>query len=600
MMENIIAGASRKHPDVWETCLHAVIEANTGPAFILDRKFCYIAFNNIHASTMKSIYGTKIAKGMNILKCMTVAEDREKARHNLERVLSRGVRVVEEAFSGDEILDRRCFEVEHVPIRDAGNSIIGIYVVARDITGLRQWTEAASEADMKYRSLFSSIKNGVAVYQAVDNGNDFIITDFNKSACEIEKVRAEDVIGRSVLKVFPGVKSFGLFNVLQEVWKTGKPAYFPVSKYVDERITGWRDNYVYRLPSGEVVAVYEDVTERKQAEHILRESEARYRTIFESVPALIAYIDGTGKIMKVNRFAAVLLGFTPEELEGKSITGFFTPEESRLFIEKNMRVITSGQPVTGAVDKFIAYGGEVRWILNDLAPYFDPDGNIKGAILIGIDISGRLKAEEDLKASIDALHRALESSVNAMAKLVETKDPYTAGHQSRVAELAVAIARELNLPEDRVHYIHTAARLHDIGKIYVPSDILSKPGKLSAIELEIIKTHSSGSYQILKSIDLPGPIALIALQHHERLDGSGYPDGLKGDEIMFEARILAVADVVEAMVSHRPYRPALGIDRALDEITRESGKLYDAEAVATCVRLFTEKNFSFQNRVIFT
>lgn len=162
-----------------------------------------------------------------------------------------------------------------------------------------------------------------------------------------------------------------------------------------------------------------------------------------------------------------------------------------------------------------------------------------------------------------------------------------------MTELAVAIAREMGLAEERIAYIQTAARLHDVGKIYVPSDILSKPGKLSKIEFEIIKTHAQGSYDILKSINFPGPVAQIALQHHERLNGSGYPHGISGQDIILEARILAVADVTEAMMSYRPYRPSLGLDMALDEIRQGRDKLYDAGAVDACTILFEQKNFTF-------
>jgi len=179
-----------------------------------------------------------------------------------------------------------------------------------------------------------------------------------------------------------------------------------------------------------------------------------------------------------------------------------------------------------------------------------------------------------------------------MSTIVELKDPYTAGHQKRVARLAAALAEEIGLPANKVDYIRTAALIHDIGKLYVPSDIMSKPGKLSDLEYKIIRTHSESSHDILKSIDFPWPIADIAWQHHERMDGSGYPVGLKSDEILVEARILAVADVVEAMASHRPYRPALGVDQALEEISANRDKLYDSVVVDACIRLFKEKAFT--------
>ncbi len=209
------------------------------------------------------------------------------------------------------------------------------------------------------------------------------------------------------------------------------------------------------------------------------------------------------------------------------------------------------------------------------------------------EIAERKQAEEHLEQSLKDLQKALEGTIYALAATTEMRDPYTAGHQRRVMQLAVAIAKEMDLPPDRINGIRYAALVHDIGKIAIPAEILAKPAKLTATEFAIIKFHPQQAYDILKEIDFPWPIAEIVLQHHERLDGSGYPQGLKDDEILFEARILAVADVVEAMSSHRPYRPALGTDRALAEIKKNKGKLYDPAVVGACLSVFG-KGFSFQ------
>ncbi len=197
-----------------------------------------------------------------------------------------------------------------------------------------------------------------------------------------------------------------------------------------------------------------------------------------------------------------------------------------------------------------------------------------------------VESEKKLKAS-------LLDFIAAMAATVEMRDPYTAGHQRRVADLAVAIGRELQLPEDQLEGLHLAGVVHDVGKISVPAEILSMPNRMSAIEFSLIKEHSETGYEILKSIDFPWPIAEVILQHHERHDGSGYPRGLKGDEILLEARILAVADVVEAMASHRPYRAGLGIDAAIEEIASNKGVLYDHEIADVCVRLFRKQGYEF-------
>lgn len=191
----------------------------------------------------------------------------------------------------------------------------------------------------------------------------------------------------------------------------------------------------------------------------------------------------------------------------------------------------------------------------------------------------------------EELKQLLEATVQAIATTVEARDPYTAGHQRRVANLAVAIATEMGLPSEQIEGLRLAAILHDIGKIHVPAEILASPRKLTAAEFEIIKTHPAVGYNILKDIAFSTPVAQIVWQHHERLDGSGYPRGLKGGQILLEARILCVADVVEAMASHRPYRPGLGMPKALEEISEHKGPIYDADVVDACIRLFQEKHY---------
>ena len=195
---------------------------------------------------------------------------------------------------------------------------------------------------------------------------------------------------------------------------------------------------------------------------------------------------------------------------------------------------------------------------------------------------------EELKASYEKIQMILDGTVLAMSRIVESRDPYTAGHQQQVTQIASIIAEKISLPPERVEAIRISAALHDIGKISVPSEILTKPSRLTDLERELVKTHSQNAYDILKAIDFPYPIADIILQDHERMDGSGYPQGLKGEEILLEARIVAVADVLEAMSAHRPYRPALGIEAAMEEITRHRGLLYDENVVDACLEIYRE------------
>ena len=210
------------------------------------------------------------------------------------------------------------------------------------------------------------------------------------------------------------------------------------------------------------------------------------------------------------------------------------------------------------------------------------------------ELAERRRMEGELQDSLRRLRKALEGTIRAIALTVETRDPYTAGHQRRVADLARAIATKMGLSKDQIDGIRMAGVIHDIGKVSIPGEILSKPGRLTEIEFNLIKTHPRIGYEILKSIDFPWPVAQIVLQHHERMDGSGYPAGLTGEEILLEARILGVADVVEAMSSHRPYRSALGIDKALEEILQNRDILYDPRVVDACLKLFTRNGFKLK------
>ena len=238
--------------------------------------------------------------------------------------------------------------------------------------------------------------------------------------------------------------------------------------------------------------------------------------------------------------------------------------------------------------------GTTLWMESNFSIVRDQSGKAISILGEARDITDRRLAEEKLVKSYESVKKTLDDAINTMVKIVELRDPYTAGHQQKVADLATAIASEMKFDDTRIELLRTAAIIHDIGKMYVPSDILSKPGKLSDIELGLIKTHSQSGYDIVKSMDFPCSVANTVLQHHERLDGSGYPNGLKGKDTLLEAKILIVADVVEAMASHRPYRPAMGIDKALQELSNGRGKLYDPDVVDTCLELFKSGKFAFK------
>jgi HD-GYP domain-containing protein (c-di-GMP phosphodiesterase class II) len=218
---------------------------------------------------------------------------------------------------------------------------------------------------------------------------------------------------------------------------------------------------------------------------------------------------------------------------------------------------------------------------------------VKSNRMLKIEVENRKRIQQKLQQSFENLKKAMHSTIQAISMTVEKRDPYTSGHQQRVADLAKAISIEMGLSDDQVESIYMAAAIHDIGKISLPAEILVKPIQLSAIEISLIQAHAQAGFDILKGIEFPWPIADIVLQHHERMDGSGYPLGVAGEDILFEARIICVADVVETMASHRPYRPSIGMDKALEEISMNRGVLYDPRVVDACLTLFNEKGYAF-------
>ncbi len=475
--------------------------------------------------------------------------------------------------------------------RGPDGSVTHYQGIALDITDRKRAEEALRESESRFRELFNRMCSCAAVYEAMDNGQDFVIRDFNRAAERLEKVRREEVLGRRVTEVFPGVRDFGLFAVFQRVWETGKPEDHDISFYQDDRITGWRENHVFKLPSGEVVALYEDVTARKQMKEALEKSEAKYRTILEDMDDAYFELDLKGNLVFFNDDMVRKTGYSREELMGMNFRQFISPETSGSVFAVFAEMFKTRQPARLFDYEVVMKDGQVRNYESWAGLRMDKDGHPTGFRGMARDITARKESEKSLQETLENLRKALGITIQVMVAAVETRDPYTAGHQIRVADLARAIAGEMGLPPDRIEGLRMAAVIHDIGKLYVPAEILSKPKRLRDIEYALIKEHAQKGYEILKDVESPWPIAEMVRQHHERMDGSGYPQGMKGDEILLEARIMAVADVVESMASHRPYRPTLGIDAALGEIEGNRGILYDADVVDACRRLFREKSY---------
>jgi PAS domain S-box-containing protein/putative nucleotidyltransferase with HDIG domain len=329
----------------------------------------------------------------------------------------------------------------------------------------------------------------------------------------------------------------------------------------------------------------------------LQEREKRFRILAESAPDIIFTLDTEGMLTYVNPVWMKILGHKQEEVVGKYLTEFVQEHDSNHLIHLFRKIRDHKETQMDILLTLMSRSGAEHSFSFNCAPNIAEDGHVDSLVGIFKDVTDLRRSEVELKKSYEKLEIALSSTISVISLIVESRDPYTAGHQSRVANLASAIAREMGLPEDRVKMIHMAGLIHDIGKINVPAEILSRPGKLSAIEFSLIKIHPETGYSILSRVDFPAPIAQIVYQHHEKMDGSGYPLKISGDQIILESRIITVADVVEAMAGHRPYRPALGIEKALDEIRIGRGVVYDAEVADACISLFSTNRFHFEDAV---
>jgi len=336
------------------------------------------------------------------------------------------------------------------------------------------------------------------------------------------------------------------------------------------------------------LAVCQDVGLRKAQEKALAESESKFRTLFESANDGVILVDPEGRIAAINPRGAALFGFPIERLIGRpavEILGDCAPDLAR----QRFLALMRGEELD-ALERMVpgADGGEVPVEVRG-ALVKDQTGRIFGVQYVIRDLTGRRAAEREQARVAEQLRRALGSVINVVAATVEMRDPGTAGHQKRVANVARAIATEMGLPAGTIEAVRFAGVVHDVGKTSIPAEILSKPGRLSDQERRLIREHARFGFEILKNVEFGWPIAEIVLQHHERMDGSGYPRGLRGEQILIEARIIAVADVLEAMASHRPSRPSLGIEAALAEITDKRGQQYDAAVVDACRKVFAER-----------
>lgn len=348
----------------------------------------------------------------------------------------------------------------------------------------------------------------------------------------------------------------------------------------EEFISGYRHSVNRKL--------YEKVVELAAKSRALEESGARFRAMVEQglVGVFLAEFD---RIVYANPRLKKTFGYEAGEMTGMDPRAMVMPEDLEYVEDKLRDQFELGMPTVQ-----FAFSGRCKDGSAILVEGESRTIEIEGRrLVVGIvsDVTKQRDAEKKEREYVARLEGVFHQAVELVAAIGQLRDPYTHGHERRVAELAAAIALELGLDAQVIEGIRVASYLHNIGNVAVPAEILAKPSRLSAPELELVRTHAQAGYDIIRQIDFPWPVAEIVRQHHERLDGSGYPQGLRGDEIRVEARILAVADTVEAMSSHRPYRPALGIERALAEVQQHRGSLYDPMVVNACVTLFREKGY---------
>ena len=567
-----------------------------------------------------------------------------------------------------------------------------------------------------FGKLFNNIDNGIAVYEFRDDIDDFIFKDFNKVAEKIDKIKRKNLIGKSVKEVFPGVVEFGLFDVFKRVYKTGKPEHYPVNLYRDNRILGWRENYVFKLPTGEVVAIYKDLTKQKQVEEELRASEEKYRSLFESSIDGIYKSTIEGKYIDANPALFKMLGYENKEelmsidiptqlyvskndrpeytkrdrvfetkLKKKDGSEIYVGISSRVLYKNNkpefyegiVRDITEQKKVEEQL-KFLSFHDRLTGLYN--RAYFEEElkrldaerqlplsiimadinglkltndifGHKEGDLLLCkcarifkkcfrmediisrhggdefvmllpktteqeiIDIINRVKEEcsktdgQKIPISVSmggSTKTVMDKDINEVLleaeewmyqrKLTESRSIssttitslnrillensiVTKEHTERTNILALQLGKSLNLPDNTLAELSLLSTLHDIGKVAIPEEILLKQGKLSKSEWRLIKKHPEIGSNIARSSPHLAHIANAILSHHERWDGSGYPQGLKGDEIPITSRILALVDAYDAMISGRPYKSKMNKEEVIEEIKRCSGNQFDPDMV---------------------
>ncbi len=532
--------------------------------------------------------------GRNLIEFIA-PEDREKALGYFKRAVSEGfVNNVEYKFL--KLGGARFYgDISATIIKTPSGKPSAVMYAVRDLTKSKFTESALKITEDKYRILFDNANDAIFIHSMGDGVPGKFI-EVNNLACSMMGYSKDELLSFRLSDIeSPECRDIDI--KAQEKLRKEKHAV-----YESCLIRSNGDKLLCEISSHSIgldgmtvaVSIARDITRRKKAENELKESEEMYRSLIDVSPDAVFVMDTSGRIIYASDRALEMNGAPSLDLfVGRSVFDLITPADREKTTQLFNRVFTEGV-MHGQEFSLLRYSGEKMTGEASARVLRGASGEIKGAIVTVRDITERKKIEEEARKSNAVVKKVMDGIINAMEKLVEKKDLYTVGHQHRTAQLAKAIAQEMGLPPEQVNCIYISALIHDIGKIFVSGSILNKLGPLTAEEYDIIKKHPEAGYEVLKTIDFPWPIADIILQHHERLDGSGYPYALKEDRIYLESRILAVADVVEAITFARPYRAAFGIDKALEEVVGKRGKQFDAEVVDICQELLKEKGFEFE------
>lgn len=486
--------------------------------------------------------------------------------------------------------EKKVFSCLKVPLREL-DSPAGIFCIMRDISHEEREIESFKSREAVNEAIIRNAPVGISVRDAVGN-----LLIYNKAWQTIwgstDEIIAQDMARKRTVLKLDASDSYlaGYTDKLLKIYTQGGELFIPEVKTHAVRKDGlavWVSQHFYAIlkPDGSVqcvVVITVDISDQVYSRRALRTTQQNYKNLSETIPVGVfrAEVRENALILSMNPAFRRMFGFTEQ-------TGQEVRLRDLILKEKDEEDILSVLLEKGRLDtremQMKKVDGSSFWASITISTLTAASVTIAEGVVN--DITGRMQAFQQLEKTI-------EGTVMAMSRLVDMKDPYTSGHQKRVAHLACAIASELGLKRDMIDGLRLAGILHDVGKMAVPTEILTKPGSITRSEVLLLREHAENGYDILKSIDFPWPVADIVLQHHERIDGSGYPMGLKGPQILTEAKILAVADVVEAMATMRPYRGSKGLHEALQTITAGSGILYDRQVAEACVRLFMEKNYN--------